>query len=383
MERTCDYWFTIEPYVFIGITNKHVLLYNTLDGITIESDKDDVVNLLHELVRTESCGVVLLTNEQYKQKDINDFIQELRDKYMGDIINICCSKIKPVQLLPYYDICGKIDIYKNHNFSVYKNILDNLSEINIYVDSTIDVIKLIHFLQSIPKGVTFNIVGDVEKVPEYEKLLYYFNQLSSPKNILCSYKNVIVLQPNFENNFSFKILVDFPVDMQQWERSRSILLFQTLPIEYVFDVSSEEECLLVEQIVDQFQINRYQLKPVYTGSNINFFEENIYLNKEDILSIPLTIKDIFSHQAMNIYNFGKINVMPNGDSYANLTCPILGNIYIDSIYEIVQREVDEGKSWFNIRNQAPCNTCVYQWLCPSPSDYEISIGKPNLCHVVK
>lgn len=211
MERTCDYWFTIEPYVFIGITNKHVLLYNTLDGITIESDKDDVVNLLHELVRTESCGVVLLTNEQYKQKDINDFIQELRDKYMGDIINICCSKIKPVQLLPYYDICGKIDIYKNHNFSVYKNILDNLSEINIYVDSTIDVIKLIHFLQSIPKGVTFNIVGDVEKVPEYEKLLYYFNQLSSPKNILCSYKNVIVLQPNFENNFSFKILVDFPV----------------------------------------------------------------------------------------------------------------------------------------------------------------------------
>lgn len=55
MERTCDYWFTIEPYVFIGITNKHVLLYNTLDGITIESDKDDVVNLLHELVRTESC----------------------------------------------------------------------------------------------------------------------------------------------------------------------------------------------------------------------------------------------------------------------------------------------------------------------------------------
>ena len=178
-------------------------------------------------------------------------------------------------------------------------------------------------------------------------------------------------------------MVDFPVDMQQWERSRSILLFQTLPIEYVFDVSSEEECLLVEQIVDQFQINRYQLKPVYTGSNINFFEENIYLNKEDILSIPLTIKDIFSHQAMNIYNFGKINVMPNGDSYANLTCPILGNIYIDSIYEIVQREVDEGKSWFNIRNQAPCNTCVYQWLCPSPSDYEISIGKPNLCHVVK
>lgn len=42
---------------------------------------------------------------------------------------------------------------------------------------------------------------------------------------------------------------------------------------------------------------------------------------------------------------------------------------------------EEGKSWFNIRNQPPCNSCIYQWLCPPPSNYEIAIGRPNLCHV--
>jgi pseudo-rSAM protein len=95
----------------------------------------------------------------------------------------------------------------------------------------------------------------------------------------------------------------------------------------------------------------------------------------------MTIKDFFSRQVINIYDFGKISIMSNGDVYANLNHPALGNIYTDNIYEIINKEVDEGKSWFRIRNQEPCTNCVYQWLCPSPSNYEIAIGRPNLCHV--
>jgi len=73
--------------------------------------------------------------------------------------------------------------------------------------------------------------------------------------------------------------------------------------------------------------------------------------------------------------------MPNGDAYANIHYTALGNIYTDNISEIIHNELEKGKSWFCIRNQAPCNNCIYQWLCPSPSDYEIAIGRPNLCHV--
>jgi pseudo-rSAM protein len=75
--------------------------------------------------------------------------------------------------------------------------------------------------------------------------------------------------------------------------------------------------------------------------------------------------------------------MPNGDVYANVNHPALGNIDTHSIHEIVQKEVDEGKSWFRIRAQAPCTDCIYQWLCPPLSDYEIVIGRSNLCHVKK
>ncbi|MDL2265267.1 TIGR04150 pseudo-rSAM protein [Parabacteroides sp. OttesenSCG-928-G07] len=381
MKTVIDYWFAIEPYVFVGITSKFVLLYNTLDGVTIESDKSGVIELLQETLQKENCGVVLLTNERYQQKEIKDFIRELRCNYMGDIIDVTLSKGKPVQLLPFFNFPNEREIYKKHNFSSLKNVLKNLSEISIHVDIVTNVAALTIFLQSISGSPIFNVVGDIGKVPNCRELLSYLDQHLSPKIILCSYKDVIALQPTFWNNFSYRISVQFPLDKKLWDKSIQLLFNQTLPVEYVFEVSSEENCLQAEQLVEQFGIEKYQLKPVYTGENIGFFEENVFLTREDILSTPMSIKDFFSRQAMNIYDFGKINVMSNGDVYANLNYPVLGNIYTENIYEIVQREVDTGKSWFRIRNQAPCTDCVYQWLCPPPSDYEIAIGRPNLCHV--
>jgi pseudo-rSAM protein len=197
--------------------------------------------------------------------------------------------------------------------------------------------------------------------------------------MICPYTNIISLQSTIENDFSYVILVPFPIDIQQLNKSVQLLLNQSF--EYVFEVTSLEDCQQAEQIIEQYQIEKYQLKPVYTGDNIVFFEENVFLTKENILSASLSIKDFFANQSMNIYDFGKINIMPNGDAYANVNHPTLGNIYTHSIHEIVYKEIDEGESWSNIRNQIPCNNCVYQWLCPPPSDYEIVIDRPNLCHV--
>jgi len=381
MKTTKYYWFTIEPYVFVGISKKSVLLYNTLDTVTIESNEREVVKLLQETLHENNCGVVLLNDERYNQKAIKDFIGILREKFMGDVIDITLSKGKPVQLLPFFNFSDKHEIYQKHNFSTFKNVMNNLSELIIHIDNTTNIEKFILFLKSIPGTPSFIIVNNCWNVDNNYELLSFFNKHPSPKDIYCSYSNVIALQPRFENNFSYRISVNFPINMQQWNNSIQILLNQKLPFEFIFDVTSITDCQQAEQYVERFQIEKYRINPVYTGNNIRFFEENVFLNREDILSTPITIKDIFARQAVNIYDYGKINIMPNGDAYANLSHPPLGNIYTNNIYEIVHKEVEEGKSWFRIRNQAPCNDCVYQWLCPSPSNYEIQIGRFNLCHV--
>ena len=176
-------------------------------------------------------------------------------------------------------------------------------------------------------------------------------------------------------------MIQFPLQKKHWNKLKQFLVNQTFPCEYVFNVSSLDDYQQAEQFITKFKIENYQIKPLYNGNNIIFFEENVFLTKEDILSCPISIKDIFANQAVNFYDFGKINIMPNGDAYANLNHSVLGNIFTHSIYEIVQKEISEGQSWFRIRNQAPCNKCVYQWLCPSPSDYEISLDRINLCHI--
>ena len=381
MKKVSDYWFTIEPYVFVDIKNKHALLYNTLDGVTIESTNDKIIEILHKTLQEENCGVTLLTNEQYQQKEINCFICELREKFMGDVIDVSLSNGKPLQTLPFYNYSKEQELYKKNNFSSYKNVLEKLFEISLHIDITTNITELIHFLATLPKNLTFNIIGNMEGVSNYSGLLSYLDQCSSPKNLLCSYKNVIALQPIFENNFSYQISVSFPIDMERWNRAMEILLSQTLPVEFVFEVASEDDVQQSEQLIEQYQIDKYQLKPNYTGNNIRFFEEEVFLSKEDILSTSLTMKDFFARQAMNMYDFGKINIMPNGDAYANLNHPLLGNIYANNIHEILHKEVEEGKSWLRVRNQAPCTDCVYQWICPPPSNYEITVGRPNLCHV--
>lgn len=378
-----DYWFVIEPYVYISVNDNYVLLYNTIDGVTIESDRAEVINLVRGTLQKENCGVVLLTYEQYKQNKINGFIEELREKFMGDIIDVTLSNGKPVQLLPFYNLSDKHELYIRHNFSSFKNVLENLIEISIHVDYTTNVNKLISFLQSVPGNLTFNICGNLGDVVDYKELMSFFDKQPSSKKIFCSYTDIISLQPIFNNNFSYIISVNFPLYIQQWNNSRQIFLNTSLPYSYVFEVTNLEDCQQVEDLVEQFNIEKYQLKPVFTGNNLDFFKENVFLTKEDILSISTSIKDIFIRQSMNTYDFGRINVMSNGDIYANIYHPVLGNIFNHSIYEIIQNEVEEGKSWFRVRNQAPCSSCIYQWLCPSPSNYEITIGRPNLCHVIQ
>ncbi len=380
-KETTNYWFKIEPYVHISIVNSNVLLYNTFDGSFIESKDIEIVKLLKETLLKENCGVVLLTAERYNLDNIRKFIMELRAKYMGDIIDIELSKSKPVQIMPFTSLVNTQELFKKQNFPTGKKILEYLSEISIYVDYNTNIMDLNSFLKSLPNISTVNIIGNLKDVANYKELLLVLDQFPSLKKITCNYSNVISLQPEFVNNFSYSILINYPIDISKWNYSRRLLLNQSIPFECIFEVTSMDNYSQINKFIEEFGIEKYQLKPVYTGDNIDFFKENVFLTKDDILSTPLSISDFFINQSMNIFDFGKIAIMSNGDIYANVNYPILGNIHTHSIYEIISKELEEGRSWLRIRNQAPCNTCLYQWFCPSPSNYEIAIGRPNLCHV--
>lgn len=378
---TTEYWFTIEPFVFVGLTNQEVLLYNTIDNEIVESKSGKVIKLLHRLFLKENNGVILLKEEEYQDEEINSFIKMIREKYIGDILNKEYSNGKPVQLFPYFNYQDRKKLYRKINFFPYDDVLKNLFEVSIHLGEKTDVLKLTEFLQSMPQTIKYNIGGDPMCVKDRENLFAFLNLKKSVKFLMNSYKKIIELPQSINNNFSYIISVDFPVDKQMLIQSFRFLNLQGFSFEYVFNISSMEESLEVEEMIELLEIKKYRLNPIYTGDNIEFLKECVYLTKEDILSNPISIKDIFIHQSMNIYDYGKINILQNGDVYANVNNPVLGNIYAHSIIDILHKELAEGKSWFRLRDQPPCTNCVYQWLCPSPSDLEVSIGIPNLCHI--
>lgn len=90
---------------------------------------------------------------------------------------------------------------------------------------------------------------------------------------------------------------------------------------------------------------------------------------------------VFAHQKMNTNFFGQIVLLPNGDVKANPNGKVLGNIHHDHISNMLEKELVGTDFWRKIRDQKPCVDCLFQFICPSPFNYETVIGRPNLCTV--
>ena len=350
-------------------------------GAFLSGDYETCADEIEEIISKTKYDYFEIEFQDMNKNDdvVNTYITNLREKYMGDIIDISLSKGKPIQILPHTNFCNKRN--EKYNFIKNANLLHFLNEIIIHLDHILDQDKLIDYLQSMPDNITYSISGDLKHIAKFDKLVDFLNQYNSSKKIICNYINFAIPASVCKNIFLYKIHIHFPIDIKQLIITTQSLKDQNNLFELIFDIASLDDYLKAWEIIEEYQIDKYQFNPIYTGYNIDFFKENVFLKKSDILSTSMSIKDFFIKQMINNNDFGKINIMPNGDVHSNINYPALGNICTHSIFELIQKEIEEGKSWLRVRNQEPCNACIYQWLCPSPSDYEIMIGQTNLCHV--
>jgi len=151
---------------------------------------------------------------------------------------------------------------------------------------------------------------------------------------------------------------------------------------FFFPVKSEREVEEAGEIDLESLIHNRRLLPYFDGSNLDFFERNVFLSKEIILGAKPSFREIFARQAINGNNFGKLTIFPDGRIYSNVNMPRLGNIKRHSLYEAVYKEMLHGRGWrLTRRNVNPCKRCVYDSLCPPLSNYELVMGRNNLCDV--
>ena len=147
---------------------------------------------------------------------------------------------------------------------------------------------------------------------------------------------------------------------------------------YVADMEEFEKMDKFSEELDAMDIS-LDIKPVYTGDNISFFEENVFTDEETLRSIHRSRQDIFMLQTVNPNDFGKIILFADGQVYANINQSPIGNIQ-ESLSEMLCRELDSNKAWLRTRYHVePCKNCRFKLICPPLSRLEDAVGRNNLC----
>jgi pseudo-rSAM protein len=235
-------------------------------------------------------------------------------------------------------------------------------------------------------GILNFIIKDIFEYRDMQELIYLLEEGKMKKKITSYYTGLMEqekMQIISDAGINLDIYIDFPVQKNRIKPIQELSKYASSTISCFFLISSEEELISAEKLVETYVISRYTFVPVYTGDNDDFFERNIFLSEEDILLHPVSMREIFIHQTLNIESFGKLAILASGSVYSNLFSPEIGTIQEHSLLEILYKELDSVGHWLKVRTCALCENCRYQWLCPLPTNYEQLLHKNNLCQIRK
>lgn len=411
--NTIGYWFYLEPYVYVDFKREGILLYNTFDASSVIIHDKEVEKILIEIYNPKNCGVVYLSEKILAKNNVSDFIIKIKKYFMGDIIDCSRSIKKPIQFVPILNLQKDVEKLKRelHNY-VGDEIGTYLHSIKVFVcshnpddlritnnyfkqisfpcsgyETEISIDKLIPILTyTIKMGVAnFEILGgNIFNYNGFNELIKFIISTNAQFTLGVRIHDLTIheLTSIMFTNIPLKIFIDFPFDMKKIDGIVNFLKKKNMNHWMIFVVTELDDFKSAQLLIKKYNITKYEFQPVYTGVNDSFFGDNIYLKKEDILSKSITLKEIFSHKTLNSNFFGRLIITPDEKIYANLNNDPLGTIN-DSLLEILYNEITNGKSWRYTRSLEPCNECLFQYLCPSPSNYEIIIGKHNLCNIKK
>lgn len=396
-------WFTLYENTFLWLKGNVGLVYNAENrNRFLFNLSDKIKKICDQLLDIESLYTAELIEEEINDKEINQWIHSLINIQAGYLsLNVEFDK-RPVSLMPILKVQDNIEYFEGQQELGFKGkILQNLHELTFYINGSewgnteyfkqtifpvrsnfaLERSKIRSFIKNGRSLFLFNVnlVGDIFSYSDFEELINDISELSIQLTLYIPIKEFL---NNMEMIKDIKLPIDARINILV-DRVFDVSLLKDFPLLFslIVFVFSDKDFSLYSSIFNTFSLDMdIRLIPIYNKENLSFFKSNVFMQKEDIDNICLSKNDIFIRQALNVDDFGKLTIMPDGKVYANVNMPSLGTID-DSTYSIVYKEFTSGQSWFKLRTQAPCTNCIYQWLCPSPSNYEIVLDRPNLCSV--
>jgi len=407
------YWLYIEAYAMIFRKDHTVLLYNTISGAHFRMVPDFMLSGIIEKLRdTDNGFCVELSESDMQNESVAAFIRQLREHLCGNTVSQSLTTEKPYSLIPSHSVMKSRErLTTKSGLNIGEKVMHYLHSLTIRItgvcnlhcstctetvrqilsctaskeELSVEHIRSILTMVSGSELGAINVVGgNIFMYSDWEGLVSILGAFPYSYNIYADYRHLLGRESEIESlkplNARLCVMVQGNFDEVQLKDVWQSIL-SDVPCEVSFQVASEEQHQAACSFCERWNLQNYTLQPVYSEEHPDFFKDNIFMDEDSIFSAPIPKKTIYANMSLNVLDFGKLTINSNGDVYANVNFPRLGNIHSDSIHNILYRELKQGNSWFRVRNQAPCSECIFQWLCPSPSSYEIVMDRHNLCNL--
>ena len=402
------YWLRIYPSVFLWNKKQCGFMYDTEQNKGFEFANSGVVKqICNKLNNVDNLYCVEIAEKYFNDSDFTSWVYGIVKNGMGSISEKRETEVKPISLPPILNLYRNIRRGKRLPEYVGRRIQEYLHEVVIYLNgcktdkdyakqfvykpncsAVLPIEKLQAFLVSLSHKSVIRLAGDnIFGYPEIASVVDMARSKSIKLYCHITCKDIIgakIPNPLVYSDVAFNVLCNI-TDNTRKEIGEAIQILNSFNnnIKWEFIVESDADCKAVDEIVRELSLGGSSiiLTPFFTGDNLLFFEKNVFLTKEDVQALCLSKRNVFAHQILNTNKFGKLTIFPNGEVYANINHPPIGMIDTP-INDMIYKELSKGVSWLDIRDQEPCESCVYQWLCPSPTNYEIAMKRANSCSFI-
>ncbi|MDR1054572.1 MAG: TIGR04150 pseudo-rSAM protein [Prevotellaceae bacterium] len=410
IDKTKDYWLALKPYIYVSNDTFKILLYNTLNADYLEISDEEIKALIDSIHEKKNLGVSFLSSKELENAHCYKFIEQLCEKGMGDVSDVGDYERKPIRLMPILNLQRDVEkLRKENDRLIGEGVMHYLTNLILYVNSGCDIkckncssyFKQVNCctVNGQPKELSLDVIKQIVLQIEHSPIssieimggnILEYSYLTKLRNIFSGEikLNYWIHDENIakcndeeliDSLQTKTIIVNFPINQELLE---CCLNKTDNNSTFNFIVENLSQFEKAEEIIQNYNLHSHQIIPFYNGNNIDFFRENIFLTKEDILSEPIEQRKIFCNQKLNSNYFGSLHIYSDGSVRASANTELIGNINNDQIIDIIAKEMDINTAWRKVRNEEPCNSCLYQYLCPPPSNYEHAIGKYNLCHII-
>lgn len=388
------------------IWNKHnqFLMYNCESKQSFFFYGVDVISeYIFKLQNINNLYVVEINIDHLKKTEFAKWISILVEKNMGRLLEFPVNH-KIIGFPPLLNLQCDVDrIDKEEGRDIGEIVGLNFNELSINIggdgispelykqilypiksEDVMDIRMLDNFLNSVNLQYlqVINLVGELFSYEYYQQLVLLLMKLSIHKHLYMTSSYVCrhIHELNELELFTFDLYIYYD-NLDELIFLGKNLNVNKYIVHWIYLLHSEKQINELTSIRKILEPKSIEVRPIFTGENILFFKKYVFASEEDFKINYYDKQDIFAHQVMNTNFWGKLYILPNGYVYSNLNVPPLGTLE-NNVYDLISSEMKSHRAWRLTRDcLSPCKDCLYRYLCPSPSNYEFVIGKPNLCHI--